>query len=219
MNYFVKRGDQQYGPYTLAELQLFTQQGHIAPTDLARSEAMEEWMPASQIVGNINIPAPGSPAFGATFQGASPVPMAPGNAPPDLHWGVVLALSIVTCSLFGIVWSFVEAAYVRKIRRESNALLYLGLYAGCVVAKYALAFSGHDYAQAAPFVSIISVVFYVSAAFSMRSALEDYYNSDENIGLHLNGIMTFFFSVYYFQYHFNRINQWKRTGVLQPQNT
>src|SRR3954465_1552149 len=118
MNYFVKRGDQQYGPYTLAELQQFTQQGHIALTDLARSEAMEEWMPASQIIGNITMPSPGVPGFGAVQQGASVVPMMTGNAPPNLHWGVVLALGIVTCGLFGGVWGFVQAIYVRKLRPE-----------------------------------------------------------------------------------------------------
>ena len=218
MNYFVKRGEQQYGPYTLAELQLFTQQGHIAPTDLARSEAMEEWMPASQIIGNITIPSPGSSGFGAVAaQGASPAAIMTGNNPPDLHWGILLGISIVTCSLFGVVWMFVEAAYVRKLRKESNALLYLALYALTITAPF-LQLINRDLAQVVPFVNIIGWVLYVAAAFSMKSTLEDYYNSEENIGLHLSGVMTFFFSVYYFQYHFNRINEWKRTGVLQPQN-
>jgi hypothetical protein len=216
MNYFVLRGDQQYGPYTLAELQLFTQQGHIAATDLARSEAMENWMPASQIIGNISMPAAGGTGFGVAPQTAWPIPADTGNVPPNLHWGAVLALSIVTCSLFGVVWSFIEAAYVRKLRRESNALLYLGLYAATFVAPF-LELMDHRLATVAPFLNIAGWVFYVSAAFSMKSTLEDYYNSEENIGLHLSGVMTFFFSVYYFQYHFNRINEWKRTGVLQPQ--
>jgi len=217
MNYFVKRGEQQYGPYTLAELQLFTQQGHIAPTDLARSEAMEEWMPASQIIGNISMPAPVGAGFGAIAQGASPVPMMTANVPPNLHWGIVLGLSIVTCTLFGVVWMFVEAAYVRKLRKESNALLYLALYALTIAGPF-LQFVSRDLAQVVPFLNIIGWVFYLSAAFSMKSSLEDYYNSEENIGLNLSGVMTFFFAVYYFQYHFNRINDWKRTGVLQPQN-
>ena len=29
--------------------------------------------------------------------------------------------------------------------------------------------------------------------------------------------MIFFFAVYYFQHHFSRIAQWKKTGVLAPQ--
>ena len=50
--------------------------------------------------------------------------------------------------------------------------------------------------------------------FSIRSAMEDYYNSRENIGLMLSGVMTFFFRTIYLQYHVNRIAKWKKTGVL-----
>jgi hypothetical protein len=45
--------------------------------------------------------------------------------------------------------------------------------------------------------------------------MEDYYNSTENIGgLQLSGVMTFFFSTVYIQYHINRLARWKKTGVL-----
>jgi hypothetical protein len=52
----------------------------------------------------------------------------------------------------------------------------------------------------------------------MRSDLEDYYNSVENINLRLSGVMTFFFAILYFQHHFSRIAKWKKTGVLDPQH-
>jgi len=48
------------------------------------------------------------------------------------------------------------------------------------------------------------------AAFNMRSSIEDHFNTAEPIGLSLNGVLTFFFSIYYFQYHFTRINEMKR---------
>src|SRR3954465_12866850 len=205
MNYFVLRGDQQYGPYTLAELQLFTQQGHIAATDLARSEAMENWIPASQITGNISVPAAGGTGFGVAPQTAWPIPADTGNVPPNLHWGAVLALSIVTCSLFGVVWTFIEAVYVRKLRRGSNAILYLSLYALTFVAPF-LELIDHKLASFAPFLNIVGWVFYVSAVFSMKSTLEDYYNSEENIALHLSGLMTFFFGVCSFQFTLTHTN-------------
>jgi len=50
--------------------------------------------------------------------------------------------------------------------------------------------------------------------FSMRSSLLYHYNAAENIGLNLDQILTFFFHVIYFQYHFSRIARWKHTGVL-----
>jgi hypothetical protein len=44
--------------------------------------------------------------------------------------------------------------------------------------------------------------------------MEEYYNSRENIALTLSGVMTFFFSSIYLQYHVNRIARWKKTGIL-----
>jgi hypothetical protein len=51
----------------------------------------------------------------------------------------------------------------------------------------------------------------------MKSTLKDHYNRIEPIGLRLSGVMTFFFSIYYFRHHFSRIAQGKKTGYLQPQ--
>jgi len=38
----------------------------------------------------------------------------------------------------------------------------------------------------------------------MKSSIEEHYNTAEPIGLELNGVMTFFFNVLYFQYHFTK---------------
>lgn len=50
--------------------------------------------------------------------------------------------------------------------------------------------------------------------FSIKAAMEEYYNSTENIGLALSGAMTFFFGTIYIQYHVNRLARWTKTGVL-----
>jgi hypothetical protein len=55
MNYFIRRGDQQYGPYTLGDLQRYVASGNILVTDLARSEGMADWVPVSQVIGNIPV--------------------------------------------------------------------------------------------------------------------------------------------------------------------
>jgi hypothetical protein len=57
----------------------------------------------------------------------------------------------------------------------------------------------------------------IVAFFKMRSSLVQYYNTVEPISLKLSGVMTFFFNIYYFQHHFSRIAEWKRTGRLTPQ--
>src|SRR5262245_37872993 len=65
MKYYIQRQLNEYGPYTLADLQRYVAQGNIALTDLTRSEGMTEWVPVSQVIGNIpaipQAPAPSLP--------------------------------------------------------------------------------------------------------------------------------------------------------------
>jgi len=62
---------------------------------------------------------------------------------------------------------------------------------------------------------VILLVMGLVMVFGMRKSMVTYYNSVEPIGLQLSGIMTFFFTLIYFQYHFSRIANWKRTGILR----
>ena len=82
MNYFITRDGQQYGPYTVADLQRYVASGNILLTDLARSEGMSEPLPVSQIIGTI--PAPQAQIRAAPAS----TPIYPD--PPNLHWGLVL---------------------------------------------------------------------------------------------------------------------------------
>src|SRR5580698_977623 len=41
-------------------------------------------------------------------------------APPRLHWGIVLALSIVTLGFFGMIWMPVQAHWVKKVTGNSK---------------------------------------------------------------------------------------------------
>ena len=71
MKYYIQRQLQEYGPYTLADLQRYVAQGNILLTDLTRSEGMTDWVPVSQIIGNIPVPAPSLPpaAAGTVYAG------------------------------------------------------------------------------------------------------------------------------------------------------
>ena len=59
-------------------------------------------------------------------------------------------------------------------------------------------------------ISLVIIVLALVAAFSMRNSIEAHFNGPEPIGLSLSGVMTFFFSIFYFQHHFTRINEIKR---------
>jgi GYF domain 2 len=246
MKYFIQRGINEYGPYTLAELQRYVAQGNILLTDLTRSEGMTEWVPVSQVLGNIPPAAPApmpqatgtvysgpqattAPYAGTQAYGTAAAPAAAGPVPPDFHWALVLLINFF-CGLFRVIWQFVEAAFVKKIRPDSNFLPFLiagkCLEFGSGVVFYAaiIATAAAGNREPPPAVFLLPplgilagiVVLYVGI-FKMRAAIEEYYNTVEPINLRLSKVMTFFFPTFYFQHHFTRIARWKSTGYLEPQ--
>jgi hypothetical protein len=147
MNYHITRGDQSYGPYTLADLQRYVASGHVLPSDLARSEEMTEWVPVSQILNPAGLPPAFEPppAFGGGAPPASPYQsgyaqtpgypsQAPGYAPgalpsafedpPNLNWGLVLLFDFLTCGVFQLVWNFILSAWMKRVQPASQAIIY-----------------------------------------------------------------------------------------------
>lgn len=248
MKYYIRRDLNEYGPYTLAELQRYVAQGNIALTDLARSEGMSDWVPVSQVIGNIPPPTPPTPAFGGAPghggavspggvtpygggtvysgtppYGGQPSTVTQGPTPPDFHWGLVLLIGIFTCAIFLWVWLLVEAAFVKKIRPQSNGLMFAILamvcsYGGQFVRVFGVLGRTMGLTPLGGLLALASLVLVLVAVFSMKSDLEEYYNSVEPINLRLSGVMVFFFAVFYFQHHFSRISRWKKTGILEPQS-
>ena len=228
MNYFIKRDLSEYGPYTLADLQKYVASGNVLLMDLCRSEGLADWVPVSQVIGNIPVPvaAPqpmagtvyGGPAtYGGAQAGYAPQAASQYPPPPSLHWGLVVLFGVLTCGFFGWVWAFVQAAWVKKVQPESKALLYYGISISLLVFMIIAAFTAGATGRAGdvngPIFLVLRLgggIMWLVAAFNMKSSIEEHFNSAEPLGLSLNGVMTFFFSVYYFQYHFTRINEMKQ---------
>jgi GYF domain 2 len=211
MQYFVKRGEQSFGPYSLADLQRYVQSGNIAATDLTQSEGMTDWVPVSQALGNI-------PATAVTSGGAAVVP-APELVPlpPNLHWAIVLVLGIVTRQLFNLIWALIQANWARKLSGDNKPVVLVAMYPAAMIAGVLtmILFRGQPYAGLGGLFVVAGAIIYLVGVFSIKAAMEEYYNSTENIGLSLSGVMTFFFSTVYIQYHINAIARWKKTGVLK----
>jgi len=140
--------------------------------------------------------------------------------PPDFHWGLVLLFSLLTFTLFWWAWLFVQAAYVRKIDRESHCVLFSVLaFLGFFGAWIMYVLSG-AMEEASPWVGILAFAGFILlliAIFQIKSDLEDYYTTIEPIQLNVSGVLTFFLNIFYLQHHFTRIAVWKKTGVLEPQ--
>src|SRR5882762_2050410 len=205
MNYFIKRELNEYGPYSLADLQKYVASGNVLLTDLCRSEGLTDWVPVSQVLGNIPVPvaapAPqpvagtvygGQPAYGGPAGYAAPTsPQFP--PPPSLHWGIAVLLGVLTCGLFGWVWAFIQAAWVKKIDPQSKALLYYGISVGLLVLTVAVEIvdgltfrpgtrNGGIYLLC----RLAGGIMWLVAAFNMRASIEEHYYSKEPIGLSLN---------------------------------
>jgi hypothetical protein len=222
MDYFVRRGEDQFGPYSLAEMQEYAQAGRILPTDLAKSEGLPDWVPVTQILGNIPAAQPVPVSVGA-----APVETVP--LPPNLHWAVLVLITIVglflglLLFLFYWVWVMILANWARRLSNNNKAIVLVAMYpAGFVAGVFAIVFgSAMNSPARTPWIISIGgsliiggAISYLIGIFKIREAMEDYYNSKENIALTLSGVMTFFFSIIYLQYHINRIHRWKQTGIL-----
>lgn len=210
MNYFVTRDGQEFGPYTLADLQRYVISGHILTTDMARSEGMTEPRMVSEIIGTIPVPAymPPAPAMPA-------LPEYPD--PPNLHWGLVLLFEVLTCGMFSAAWNIVQSAFIKKVEPESKAIFWYIAAAGVFLAIFFMSFWYSFNHMKDPYAGLMQLfygVLVLVGRFALRSSIEEHYNTAEPMGVSLSGIMTFFFAPIYFQYYFNDINRRKRADRL-----
>src|SRR6266436_6371589 len=113
MNYWVAPGGQQQGPFSLADVRRMIAEGRVGMTDLAWAEGLPNWAPLSQVIpaeapAYARAPPPppvaAQPNYGALGAHAVPAPAAAapmaaptaGPIPPNLHWALVLLLSLFT---------------------------------------------------------------------------------------------------------------------------
>jgi hypothetical protein len=216
MEYFVRRGEQRFGPYSLADLQKYVQSGNLVASDLAQSEGMVDWVPLSQVLGNI--PAAPMGSGGVAIAVAAQPQLV--ELPPNLHWAIVLILGLLTRQLFNLVWALVEANWARKLIGDNKPMVLVAMYpAGMVAGVLTIALFRGQPGSAMNVLGFLFIsagaIVYLFGVFSIKAAMEEYYNSTENIGLQMSGVMTFFFSTVYLQYHINSIARWKKTGVLK----
>jgi uncharacterized protein DUF4339 len=227
MGYYVSRNGQQSGPYEEAVVRQYLAEGSLFPSDNAREASSSTWSTLGALFPNVATPVAPPIAVPPAYSG-------PQYVPPSLHWALVLLLGAFTCGIFSFVWVFIQASFVRKIDPKNSSMLFYALgvaayigYIFCYVSIAASAAHGSFDPDAVSHVQTFGAVAFVlglAAAvliligiFKLRSSLEQYYNTVEPIGLRLSGVMTFFFSIYYFQHHLTRIATYKNTGYLSPQ--
>jgi hypothetical protein len=209
VNYFILRGEEKFGPYTLAQLHEYLETGHIVETDLAQSEGMTEWLPVKEVLGNIplqTVPSFGGPPLAATTTVVETVPL-----PANLHWLVLLVLQMISRGIVHVGWALYLANWARKLDNDNRNMVMVAMYPAGLIAGV-IAIANHHEAVGVLLI-LAGLVVYLFGIFGIKHAMEGYFNTVENIGLQLSGVMTFFFSTIYFQFHINKIAKWKATGV------
>jgi hypothetical protein len=105
--YFVHRSGEQFGPYSLRELQQYIAEGRVALTDFAWSEGMPQWVFVSDVIGNLRQ----TPAHAAASATIIPATDAPASRKPDSYMISAVLVTLFCCIPFGIV-SIVYASQV-----------------------------------------------------------------------------------------------------------
>ena len=114
--------------------------------------------------------------------------------PPRLHWGLVLALQILTFGLFGGIWLIVQALWAKRLSGNGRALTWaiVNLVALPVAVVIAAVLRSGGAAR------LLLLALNLTAVFTLRSQLESF-----PIGMSLSGGLTFLLGPVYFQYHMN----------------
>ncbi|AXV64707.1 DUF4234 domain-containing protein [Pseudoalteromonas lipolytica] len=116
-------------------------------------------------------------------------------------WGVFF-LSVFTLGIYSVYWLVNRTNLANSLAKHqvSQGLIYgyVGLYAVNII----LSIAGVS-PELGGVVSLISFVVAIILIFSLRTSLTELINESSDEPVKLNGILTFFFNVIYFQYKIN----------------
>ena len=240
---------EKHGPYSEAKVRQWLSEGKLAADVLAWHEGMADWVPLAHMfpdaaARNGATPPPMAPAQAPTPKPAAGTATWPDSlsarpdgsldtdaaertelpSPPSLHWAWVLLFAVLSLGIFGLVWPFIQANWVRKIDRQSHATMLFGLAMVCLVIGYPLYFAGiasmlhgGDASMvtfAGPLLLgywVLYIVAYFSMAGSMRNKL-----ARRAPPFDIGGVTLFFFTMYYLQGQLSWLARWKHTGDSSP---
>ena len=238
---WIGQNSEKYGPYPEATVRQWLAEGKFAADALVWREGMPDWVPLSGMfsatAGGQQQPPP-PPGFRSSghayaadsFSAQRYAPTDQSNVeraelpmPPSLHWGLVLLFTVISFGIFGIIWPFIQASWVRKIDSGSKATLLLALaFIACAVGEVfyfsgikSLATGGSGLTGLGGLLMLSYWILYLVAYFSMAGSMR---RNLIPIGLpvEIGGITLFFFNMYYLQGQLSWIAHWKNTGRTEP---
>ena len=155
--------------------------------------------------------------------------------PPKVHWAVLLGILFVIAILarltvpkgYGIlvsdlafdVWAIYLCLWVRKLEPAAMSLFWCIAYVALQIASSVPGTpvpSNYGITFFAATLALMCIAMWFITVYVIRAELHFHYNVREPVGLYLNGIMTFFFSLFYFQYHLYKIARLRERNGNQP---
>ena len=248
---WIGQAGEKYGPYSESDVRQWLSQGKFGPETMAWREGMPNWVPVAELFPDLEKSAtPPPPAWLTPAPPLGPTEPPPSRqmspdfiarpadareaagtrrsdlpAPPSLHWGLVLLFTVLTFGIFGMVWPFIQASWVRKIDPQSRARLLLGLAIAAFFVGYSMTVAGAASAGRGGDASSIGVlgvllmlaywVLFLTAYFSMAGSIRRKLGSRE-LPVAIGGITLFFFNMYYLQGQLRWLARWKETGQTTP---
>ena len=156
-------------------------------------------------------------------------------APPNVHWVVLLSgqmtIALLACmmvprSYWSLVsnlaldaWAIYLCLWIRRLEPEAMSIYWCAAYVAMQVAfnvpgAPVTANSGMSIFAIA--MGLICAAMWIATIYLIRAELHYHFNQREPVGLYLGGVMTFFFSFLYFQYHLYKIAQLRERWGDRP---
>ena len=155
--------------------------------------------------------------------------------PPNVFWVVLLAaqfaIAILTVILFPKpywnlvstllcdIWVVYLCLWLHKLDARFMSIFW---FAACIALQIAITFPsssppiGTGITVVAAILALAGALTWIVTIYVIRAELHIHYNVREPVGLYLSGVMTFFFSFLYFQYHLYKIAQLRERNGDRP---
>ncbi|WP_440904574.1 DUF4234 domain-containing protein [Catenovulum sp. SX2] len=126
-------------------------------------------------------------------------------------WGVFF-LSIITLGIYFLYWMYTRSVSLNNLETENKVNMttvyaYIATYVISQVISIASEFmpEQHVVAIVSGGIGLVNMIFYIVVAFSIRKVLMEVLNKNQGEQVvKVNGVLTFFFSVIYFQFKINK---------------
>ncbi|HYC30938.1 MAG TPA: RDD family protein [Gemmatimonadales bacterium] len=140
MNITIKRGDEEYGPYTLEEAREYMAQGRIAADDIASLDGAT-WRPLSEVV-----PELGGPASAPVAAPAAAPTTGTGYPPGDIfaRFGAALIDLVVACLFVAPALLELDGPFESSATDRAITLAIYGAIAGVIYLLIKDGFGGRS---------------------------------------------------------------------------